>query len=533
MAGGKETPRQKLIGLMYIVFLAMLALSASATIIQKFIFLNSSLEQGVANAKTLNDSKIEGLKKAVEKNPRYSGVLDQAKLVKDKSEAVIKYIQDLKEEVVKKSGGRDEEGNYAGAKSTDELAEMMLGPSGAKNRGKALELKKKLDAYVTEMNAMTGKNYAFLALDGKEDPMFKKDKDQKNKSFGELSFEETPMIAGLAVMSDKQARIANMEAEVLAGLATKVGAKDFKFDVIRGTYSALSSTVAAGTDYEADMYVTAQSSAIVPTMKFKGSAVKVENGIGHIKFRAAAGSYDKEGNSKQNWEGQIVMPKPDGEGDTTFIVKGEYVVAKPVIDVKSAAVQALYENCGNPLNIQVPALGATYQPSFSASNASVVNGGDKGQVIIVPNSRNKVAISVSSGGSSIGKVEFDVRAVPRPTLEIRQGGAPVNMRQGLNAPGPAALEIVPIPDPSFAGALPKEARYRTASGEIVLARGKSPVTRVAIGANGVNLASLRSQARAGDRIVIEVKTVQRRNFRDATEDIAIPSNMGVFTIPLN
>ena len=78
------------------------------------------------------------------------------------------------------------------------------------------------------------------------------------------------------------------------------------------------------------------------------------------------------------------MPKPTGDGDTTFTVKGEYIVAKPVIDVKSASVSALYYNFGNDLNIQVPALGANYKPSFKASGADFINGKDKGAIIVIP-----------------------------------------------------------------------------------------------------------------------------------------------------
>jgi len=69
MAGGKETPRQKLIGLMYLVLLALLALQVSSAILQKFQFLNSSLELAINNANTANDGKISGIEKAVEKSP--------------------------------------------------------------------------------------------------------------------------------------------------------------------------------------------------------------------------------------------------------------------------------------------------------------------------------------------------------------------------------------------------------------------------------------------------------------------------------
>ena len=45
MAGGKETPRQKMIGLMYLVLTAMLALNVSKQILQGYLSVNESLEK--------------------------------------------------------------------------------------------------------------------------------------------------------------------------------------------------------------------------------------------------------------------------------------------------------------------------------------------------------------------------------------------------------------------------------------------------------------------------------------------------------
>ena len=68
MAGGKETPRQKLINLMYLVLLAMLALQVSSAIIQKFQFLNSSLEKAVGEAEIRNIETVSNIKTTVENN---------------------------------------------------------------------------------------------------------------------------------------------------------------------------------------------------------------------------------------------------------------------------------------------------------------------------------------------------------------------------------------------------------------------------------------------------------------------------------
>jgi len=54
MAGGKESPRQKLIGLMYLVLLALLALQVSSAIMEKFRFLDDSLQYANSEAEENN-----------------------------------------------------------------------------------------------------------------------------------------------------------------------------------------------------------------------------------------------------------------------------------------------------------------------------------------------------------------------------------------------------------------------------------------------------------------------------------------------
>ena len=59
--GGKETPRQKMIGMMYLVLTALLAMNVSKDILMTFVIVNESLERSNAsftknNEKTMKDS---------------------------------------------------------------------------------------------------------------------------------------------------------------------------------------------------------------------------------------------------------------------------------------------------------------------------------------------------------------------------------------------------------------------------------------------------------------------------------------------
>jgi hypothetical protein len=51
MAGGKLPPRQKMIGMMYLVLTALLAMNVSKEIINAFVVMNTGLEKTNNNTK--------------------------------------------------------------------------------------------------------------------------------------------------------------------------------------------------------------------------------------------------------------------------------------------------------------------------------------------------------------------------------------------------------------------------------------------------------------------------------------------------
>jgi gliding motility-associated protein GldM len=538
MAGGKETPRQKMIGMMYLVLTALLALQVSSAIIQKFIQLDESLMFLNTQTKTENDAVITRITKSVEEDKKYAPVLTRAQEVRKQTASIVAEMKKVREHLILVTGGReDEDGKkgYKGGKEEEKVAIEMLGVS---KNGMGYELKKKLNAYGSFLHEQGKKMSAgnevevpaLLARDGKEHDLFKNDPEQKNKDYVELSFAHTPLVAALAVLSQQESELLKYEAEVLAALAKEVGAADLKFDNVYAMVRPKSSVIAAGTKYEADLFLGASASSITPTMTMEGREVVVDAATkrGKIIFTASGGAYDKEGNAKKRWKGAI---KFNFKGkDTVFVVEEEYIVAKPVIQIQSASVQALYRNCGNELNVQVPALGSTYNPSFRADGANVIPGSSKGKVTLIPTGA-KVNLHVSSGGNLIGSESFGVRLIPKPTIECLNGRSPVNEKTGVAAPGPRSLQMKAVPDEGFATFLPKDARYRVQEWDCILVRGKRPVATNNFKTEVGNLSNFAATAQPGDRILIEVKKVTRTNFLNKTEEVSLGTI--IKNIPLN
>jgi gliding motility-associated protein GldM len=251
------------------------------------------------------------------------------------------------------------------------------------------------------------------------------------------------------------------------------------------------------------------------------------DGKGKVEFTATPGGFDAAGNAKKQWKGAIRINQ-NGR-DTIFPLTVPYTVTKPVMQIQSASVQALYFKCGNKLNVQVPALGAQYKPSFSASGASVITGAKTGDVTLVPNSK-QVTLSVSSSGNAIGSQTFEVRPIPKPDIKCVVGGREANEKQGTPITAVRNMSLKAIPDAGFAQFLPEDARYRVTQYEITLVRGKRPAMPArTINGPDANLNDVVNSAREGDRLYIEVKEVRRLNFQNQQEEVKVSKN---FNIPL-
>lgn len=308
-------------------------------------------------------------------------------------------------------------------------------------------------------------------------------------------------------------------------LSKNVGAKDLSFDKIVPMVLPESQLVAAGAKYKAKMFISASASGITPSMKLNGSSIPVDSeGFGKVEFTAKAEKYDKNGQQQKSFNAEITI------GDQKFTQKISYTVARPVISITSASVQALYRNCGNKLDVQVPALGASYSPSFRVKGGSH-QAGRAGMVTVIPTAPS-FDLNVYSSGTFIGKKTFRVKKIPKPTLVLKSGGKELDLKRGVTKV-PREITLQAVADDDFAQFLPDDARYRVTKWEVTLARQQRAIETLPVTSPKANLASFVSKARPGDRIVIEAKEVQRMNFKNERETIKIGVNQSIKTVPIN
>jgi len=525
MADNKATPRQKMIGLMYLVLTALLALQVDNVVLDKFLLIDESLKESVHNSRNESQKVFKGIEEAVRKrsnNAAANEILQKAKIIVQETNATVSEIENLRDELIDVSGGMKENGMYAGAEEINKVMALTLGPSDSKT-GEGYHLKKTLNDYAQKISSLDPDiTIPALALDASQMDLYK-NTEQKNKDFVELTFDNTPMVAALAVLSQIQTEVAKTESKALRVLADKVGAEEYRVDRVEAMVSPESKVVTAGTPYRAKLFIAASSSSSSPVMTSSAGDVDVsDSGIGSLEFIASADKFDASGRAKKIWTGSITLKTPSG--DSTFNISEEYEVARPTLQFRSKAIQALYYNCGNNIEVSVPELGNYFDPLITAQGAYVENGADKKNVIIIPTEK-KVEITVKSKGIYIGTEEFRVKPIPRPSIQVFSESGLLDLKKGGRFP--RQIRIKAIPDEDFAEFLPRDARYKVTRFEISLIRNGIPREVRTVSDDQFDLSSMARIAQKGDRIVIDVKEVKRKNYRDNVENV----NVGIQVFP--
>lgn len=532
MAGGKESPRQKMINMMYLVLTAMLALQISNAILQKFQLLNNSLERANASANETNEKSVGAIDREIKKpgGEKYGDVLRRANDVRKLTAEMDNYIGSLKQEVINAGGGLDAE--TGGVKNPSEEEKVAILMVGANKNGKGYELKKKLNDFTVQLQKLGDPKVTFpeIAVDASQDPaLAKTDITTRKKDFSELYFAQTPVPAALAVLSQKQSEVRRLEGQVLDYLAKQVGIQEIKFDEIFAVVIPDARAVVAGQKYHAEVAIGAYSKSITPRISINGSAVPVKDGKGIYELTASGGEFDKNGQLTRSYKASVSYPAPDGSLKT--VEKEEtYTVLKPSVQLESASLPPLYFKCANDLQTSSPGLGALYAPTFGGSGAEFIPGGG-GKVTVVPNSA-AVTLNVVNNGITLQSFPFKVRRVPKPTVYFTtQGGKRLDEKRGESAAGLRGIVAVAASDDNFKTTNPRDANYRVAEFEVNLARGSKRVGNAPVSGNAANIANLAQQAQAGDRYVIEVKRVERKNFKGEIESVDVGSV--IVTVPLN
>ncbi len=464
MAHPKETPRQKMIGMMYLVLMALLALNVSRDVLDAFVLVDEGLTKTTENFYHKNDIYYQEFDQAAAENPVKAGPWKaKADEVRKRSDDLYDYIQELKFEIIRSSEGEDTEaieGEHIngelidGKDNTDKPAEIMIG---ANRDGKANDLRMAIEDYRTYLLSLVDES-AFDTRESIENSLDTSDPPPKE---GEIlrwqdeHFEHLPLIAVITLMSKMQSDVRNAESDILRYLYAQIEAGSFKFNLLEPVVLAQSNYIIRGNEYEADVFMAAFDTTQKPiiyvgeydstitdegTIEYfmRGEAgedydtIPIESGKGVYKVRTSSTGWKK-------WGGIIRLKRLDGTfTDKPFIA--EYQVAEPNLVVAPTKMNVFYLAVDNPVEISVPGTPAD-KIIASSNNGRIVPSG-RGYIVNPTREGNcDISVSVRENGStrSMGSKPFRVRKVPDPyvTLAGYPGGT-LAKSQILGELGPRA-----------------------------------------------------------------------------------------------
>lgn len=458
MSGGKETPRQKMIGMMYLVLTALLALNVSKEILNAFVIIEEGLNTTNVNFDSKNGILYSKFAKAMADNKVKTEPWNKkAQEAKKKSAELCAYIDEIKSElyqrIQKLEKGVADTFQLKNLDSKDENnipTEILIGAGADPEAptGKSKDLKEKIEKFKKEMTALVPeKERSALKLGLSTEEMYSIG-DEKMVSWESNMFAHQPAAAVFSVLAKLKNDVKNAESDVVSILLKSITADDFSFDQVVAKVVAPTSYIVAGEEYTADIFVAAYSSTQDPEVLIgtvdttdrknpkivgTGTPVPVSSGLGKYTVRTGA-----EG--VQEYSGIIQVKAPDGS-KKGYPFRGDYMVAKPSMAVSPTKMNVFYIGVENPVDISVAGAAPTdVVATVSGGGGSIVNKG-QGHYIVKVSSGNECSVNVSvktkTGSKSMGAMKFRVKKVPSPQASYAgvTGDGKVSKGELMNAGG--------------------------------------------------------------------------------------------------
>ena len=459
MSGAKETPRQKMIGMMYLVLTALLALNVSVEVLDAFTTVNEGLESTTVNiASKINDyynTFEQQYNKQPEKTEKY---WKKAQEIRVKTDELINYIEkDIKIELLKICNGiKNEAELYNPEKEEDRIILNPEEVDPSKNRrifhrikfenlglkdqhdpvtsfmityGNASNMRSKIDEYrqyiVNTMEAEGMHNYD-QRVSLKTDGTFQTSKGEVI-NWEYKNFNHVIVPAAFSVINEIIAEIQTTEYDAITELFKKIGASDFKFNTLEAKVFPKSTYVLKGQDYEADVFIVASDDTKEFDAKYARGVkdfsranqnntkkISSKNGVVSIKIPTSA-----EG--EQTFAGIVEMVDPETGEIVPYPFSSSFTVAPPSANVTPTKMNVMYRGLENPISISAPGFTAN-QINVSVSNGELIKG-NNGEYFVKPgNEKNITTVTVSTtiDGKKVilDNCDFRLKRTPDPVPVI-------------------------------------------------------------------------------------------------------------------
>jgi len=433
MAGGKETPRQKMIGMMYLVFIAMLALNMSKEVLSAFGFMNEKLTENNMSTTIKNDRAYANLAtKALDQPEKFDDLNTQAIQIKRYSSDFYTYLEDLK---TKMTADLDNKKDYESMDKTAFLDEFFF--KGDKFTDEGKQFLAQINGFRTDVTNVLGENKQFDNILVKRfSSNTVTNRDGKKIKWLDYRFKGFPLVASLTNLTQMQADIKNTEADIISSLLGGQLESEVSMTNYNGIVNLKKNAFYPGDKVTGSVFLGRYDPSLKPSRV-------ILNGQKYANFKDGSVVLDLRAGSvgEKDIEGTIYFMENEIEVPVPF--KSSYsVISKPNAPVVSAdRMNVVYRGLENPISISLPGVS---DKDLIASAPGLEKTGS-GTYVMKPTAGTEVNIKVRaklSDGSTVNtNTVFRVKDIPAAMGTVRGQYGTVQMpKSGLaNTPIGAGL----------------------------------------------------------------------------------------------
>jgi len=417
MAGGKETPRQRMIGILYLVLLGLIALNVPEQLLDSFKHIKDSLDQSTKDVNTSLKTTYDAFKatKLKEQPEKAQALLTRSEKASALTGDLDKYITNLRTLLIKAGGGINPTINDVDARDNLDIAPhvMIDGKKADTLRTKIENTKKQLLAL---LGPKLSKDIDFSLETA--DPAGRTG--EPNKTWQEANFGEgVPLGAALTTLAKIQADNKSAENQTVKRILGEIDVAQVTLNQFKAVGVAPSSYIIAGQPYTADIYLTAYDQNSNPRIVVDGQNVPANAGIGKY-------SVITSGEGKHTWTGTLYVKQVDGP-EKPYPISGEYEVAKPSAVVSADKMNVLYIGVDNPLSVSAPGIPKENIRINIAQGSVSGSAGHYVARVTTLSDNDVVTVSGTVEGKNLtlGSTKFRVKRIPDPKPQFagKSGGA--------------------------------------------------------------------------------------------------------------
>lgn len=416
MAGGKLSARQKMINLMYLVFIAMMAMNMSKEVLSAFGLMNEKLIESNQAATERNTTFMAGLaQQAVDQPEKYGKLKAAADQINILGSNLDSYIENLKGKMT--ATVKDKQ-NYEAMDNTSFLDEYFFAGDKLNKNGNdfVAEIAKFKDGVSSILKANPELQSLAKDVEDKFGTEPVKNKEGKTLQWLDYHYKGFPLVASLTKLTQIQSDIKTTESEVLS----KMLEGQLKIE-------------ASLTNFEA--IVVPDKTAFFNGENFSGKIIlgKKDNTLRADKVIVNGRELPEEsmqaGQTILNFPAGAVGEQPikgqfifkEGGEDVVIDFESSYsVVPKPNSATISAdKMNVVYRGVDNPMTISFAGVSDN---NVNASAPGLSKGSGTGKYVMRPGGGKEVVINVTgklNDGTNVSdKATFRIKDIPKPTGTI-------------------------------------------------------------------------------------------------------------------